>query len=103
MNLLDFPKRDAARAQRFHFKRTDTPGTVQKRSRVVGDRQVRRIDALKPQQPALEITRQRFYRHSGNQCLERRHTKPEQSLVGITLGRPLVDELSKILTVAERV
>ena len=75
---------------------------VDERERARRQRQIRRIDALQPQQPALEIPGQRLGRRATDQRLERRRAQPEQTLVGVRVGGPLVDQLRKVVAVTER-
>ena len=57
---------------------------------------------LQPQQPELEVARQRLDRHAGRDRVRHRGAKPEQRLVRIRLRRPLVDQLGEVADVAER-
>ena len=57
---------------------------------------IRLIDALQPQQPVLEVARQRLDRHAGRHRLDHRRAQPEQRLVRVGLRRPLVDQLGEV-------
>src|SRR3989449_2812031 len=60
------------------------------------------VDALQPQQPELEIARQRLDRHAGRHCLDHRCAEAEERFVRVGLLRPLVDELGEVLGIPER-
>ena len=62
----------------------------------------RRIDPLQPQHPVLEVARQRLDRRAGRHRIDDRRTQPVEPLVGLRLGRPLVDQLGEVADVPER-
>ena len=62
----------------------------------------RRIDALQPQQPVLEVPRQRSTGAPAASASIDRRAQPIQPLVGVRLRRPLVDQLGEIADVPER-
>jgi hypothetical protein len=67
-----------------------------------GARGQRGIHALEPQEPELEVARQRVDGSAVGQRVNDRRSEPIQPLVGVPLGRPLVDELGKVFGVPER-
>ena len=56
--------------------------------------------ALEPQQPELEIARQRIDRNPDGHGLDDRCAEAEQRLVRVVLWRPLVDQLGKVPDIA---
>ena len=75
---------------------------VEKRQRAPSDSVPARfgIHALQPQQPVLEVARQRLDRRAGRQRIEHRRAQPVQPLVGVGLLRPLVEQLGEVADVA---
>ena len=84
------PARRRARTGCTRAPRAETP-RASADSRASGS-----IDALQPQQPVLEIPRQRLDRHAGGHRLDHRRAEPEQRLVRIGFLRPLVDQLGEV-------
>ena len=74
----------------------------QKRPRLVGQPRVGLVDALQPQQPELEVARQRLDRDALRHRVDHRRAEPEQRLVRIGFLRPFVDQLGEVADVAER-
>src|SRR5688572_12858796 len=102
MNELYLPQHFARRTERFDVARSDLPDALEKRSRAARQREIRRVDPLQAQQPALEVARQRFDRSTRQHRLERRRPQPVQLLVDVGFRGPLVDQLGEVMAVAER-
>ena len=87
-----------------HLMRRHRSRSRQERHRRVRQRAPRlRIHALQPQQPVLEVSRQRLDRCAGGQRIEHRGPETIQPLVGVGVLRPLVEQLGEVAHVAQRV
>ena len=81
---------------------TRRPLPIVQRAPAAVARHVRRVHALQPQQPVLEVPRQAVDGHARGQRLDRRGAEPVQPLVRVALRRPLVDQFGEVPDVAQR-
>ena len=82
------PGRRGAMAADESARRRRQPGAVGQRSVAALAGGHRRVDALQPQQPELEIAHQRLDRDVGGERLDDRRAEAEQLLVGVVLRAP---------------
>ena len=104
MHALQLPQRLWFGRHAADVLRRNRARSRQKRHRAIRQRSPRlRIHTLQPQEPVLEVSRQRLHRRAGRQRIEHRGPETIEPLVGVGLLCPLVQQLGEVTHVPERI